>query len=192
MKKNKHKIHIIFLILLSVLIASNYITYYVIGESLIDILFEEEQSVNRHWIVKKAQPDGRTCTIDGYEITLAKHAFCPDTNEGYCEFVVKNKQTNLKKEHFPQYPIMYGFGKNARFTLNLEAEPYLGSTVYDGYTKVKKNILYIYYYFSTEYYSKEMNVNICDVKNGDLDKDMFPIKYSAKFPLTNIVPAPEY
>ncbi len=192
MKKNKYKVRILLLILLLILIASNYITYYITGESLIDILFEEEHSVNRHWIVKKAKPDGRTYTIDGYEITLAKHAFCPDKNEGYCEFIVKNKKTNLEKEHFTQYPIMYGFGKDARFTLNLEAEPYLGSIVYNGYTKVKKNILYIYYHFYSEYNSKEISVNICDFYNGDLDKDLFPVKYSAKFPLTNIIPAPEY
>lgn len=192
MRKKKIKFRIIAITILIILTASNYITYYITGESLIDILFEEEHSVNRYGIVKKAQPDGRTCTIDGYEITLAKHAFCPDTNEGYCEFVVKNKSVNLNKEHFPQYPIRYGFGKNARFKFDIQAEPYLGSTVYDGYAKVKKNVLYIYYYFRTESYSKVKSINICDEKNGDLDKDYFAIKYSAKFPLTNIVPAPEY
>lgn len=52
-EKNKYKVRILLLILLLILIASNYITYYITGESLIDILFEEEHSVNRHWIVKK-------------------------------------------------------------------------------------------------------------------------------------------
>ncbi|MCI8670059.1 MAG: hypothetical protein HFI34_11170 [Lachnospiraceae bacterium] len=188
--KKLFKTSIIGLILIIMLVITNFVTYAFTEKTLIDIFFSEENEKNKRWIMDMIVPDGQVCMIDNYKITLKNLAYCRSTKEGYCEFIMENDQADLKTEYYPNCPASFGFGKEGRFHIFFDTGT--GSVAQDIDISVKNNIMYLYYYFQIDAEKDIDKLYIYDYDSGKVKDFGNPEVASAEFQLTNTVPSLTY
>ncbi len=189
-KKRLSKICIIVLCFGVLFVIANSVTYAFAEKTLIDVFFEKEDEKDKRLIMEMIIPDGQSCVIDGYIITLENYAYCSDTKEGYCEFVIENDSVDMNQEYYPDSPISFGFGKEGRFHIYFETGS--GSIALDSDIEVKDNIMYLYYYFQITSAKEIDMLYIYDYESGMIDEMDNPKYSSASFQLSNTVPSIKY